>query len=47
LVSRYFPELMALIGDLPGGPFGRLPWHPTEIVHDAWLARASPGPGCC
>jgi hypothetical protein len=27
LVSRYFPELMALIADLPVGPFGRLPWH--------------------
>jgi hypothetical protein len=27
LVSRYFPELIALIADLPVGPFGRLPWH--------------------
>jgi len=29
LVSRYFLELMALIADLPVGPFGRLPWHPA------------------
>jgi hypothetical protein len=28
LAARYFPELMALIADLPVGPFGRLPWHP-------------------
>jgi hypothetical protein len=30
LVSRYFAELMALIDDLPVGPFGRLPWHPPD-----------------
>jgi hypothetical protein len=30
LVSRYFPELMTLIADLPVGPFGRLPWHPAD-----------------
>ncbi len=30
LVSRYFPELIALIADLPAGPFGRLPWHPAD-----------------
>ncbi|MGH3187817.1 MAG: DUF1707 and DUF4190 domain-containing protein [Streptosporangiaceae bacterium] len=29
LVSRYFPELMTLIADLPVGPFGRLPRHPA------------------
>jgi len=29
LVSHYFLELMALIADLPVGPFGRLPWHPA------------------
>ena len=29
MVSRYFPELMALIADLPAGPFGWLPWHPA------------------
>ena len=27
LVSRYFEELMTLAGDLPAGPFGRLPAH--------------------
>jgi len=27
LLSRDFPELAALIGDLPVGPFGRLPAH--------------------
>jgi len=27
LVSRYFEELMTLTGDLPAGPFGRLPAH--------------------
>jgi hypothetical protein len=27
LVSRSFEELMALTGDLPAGPFGRLPAH--------------------
>jgi hypothetical protein len=30
LVSRSFSDLMALIADLPVGPFGRLPWHPAE-----------------
>ena len=30
LVSRYFPELMTLIADLPVGPYGRLPWHPAN-----------------
>ena len=30
LVSRYFPELMALIADLPVGPFARLPWHKAD-----------------
>jgi Domain of unknown function (DUF1707) len=29
LVSRVFHELMALIADLPVGPFGRLPAHPS------------------
>jgi hypothetical protein len=28
-VSRYFAELMALIADLPVGPFQRLPAHPV------------------
>jgi hypothetical protein len=28
-VSRFFAELMALIADLPVGPFGRLPAHPS------------------
>lgn len=28
-VSRYFAELMTLTGDLPVGPFGRLPAHPA------------------
>jgi hypothetical protein len=28
LVSRAFHELMAVIADLPVGPFGRLPAHP-------------------
>ena len=27
LVARSFEELMALTGDLPAGPFGRLPAH--------------------
>src|ERR1700753_1985359 len=27
LAARSFEELMALTGDLPGGPFGRLPAH--------------------
>jgi len=30
LVSRGFHELMALIADLPVGPFGRLPAHPPS-----------------
>ncbi len=30
LVSRAFHELMALIADLPVGPFGRLPAHPAS-----------------
>jgi hypothetical protein len=30
LVSRAFHELMALIADLPVGPFGRLPAHPPS-----------------
>jgi hypothetical protein len=34
LVSRAFHELMAVIADLPVGPFGRLPVHP--------VTRASP-----
>jgi hypothetical protein len=29
LISRFFAELMALIADLPVGPFGRLPAHPS------------------
>jgi hypothetical protein len=29
LSSRSFPELMAIIADLPVGPFGRLPAHPA------------------
>jgi DUF1707 SHOCT-like domain len=29
LVSRAFEELMALTADLPVGPFGRLPMHPS------------------
>jgi hypothetical protein len=29
LVSRLFPDLMAIISDLPAGPFGRLPAHPA------------------
>jgi hypothetical protein len=29
LVSRMFPELMAIISDLPLGPLGRLPAHPA------------------
>jgi Domain of unknown function (DUF1707) len=29
LMSRDFPELAALIGDLPVGPLGRLPAHRT------------------
>lgn len=28
-VSRFFAELMALIADLPAGPFQRLPAHPV------------------
>jgi Domain of unknown function (DUF1707) len=27
--SRFFAELMAITGDLPVGPFGRLPAHPV------------------
>ncbi len=30
LVSRAFHELMALVADLPVGPFGRLPAHPPN-----------------
>jgi hypothetical protein len=30
LLSRYFPELITLVADLPVGPFGRLPWHPAD-----------------
>jgi hypothetical protein len=30
LVSRAFHELMGLIADLPVGPFGRLPAHPSS-----------------
>ena len=30
LVSRAFHELMELIADLPVGPFGRLPAHPSS-----------------
>jgi Domain of unknown function (DUF1707) len=30
LVSRAFYELMALIADVPVGPFGRLPAHPAS-----------------
>jgi hypothetical protein len=51
LVSRYFPELMALIADLPVGPFGRLPWHPatpapppTSRLATAAVACAVAGP---
>jgi Domain of unknown function (DUF1707) len=29
LVARAFHELMAIISDLPVGPFGRLPAHPA------------------
>jgi hypothetical protein len=29
LTSRLFPEVMALIYDLPVGPFGRMPAHPV------------------
>ena len=29
LVSRAFEDLMALTADLPVGPFGRLPIHPS------------------
>jgi Domain of unknown function (DUF1707) len=48
LVSRYFPELMALIADLPVGPFGRLPWHPATPAPPriCWLATAAVILGC-
>jgi len=32
LASRYFPELMALIADLPAGHLARLPWHSTDFA---------------
>jgi hypothetical protein len=43
LVSRYFPELMTLIADLPVGPFGRLPWHPPDPAPPrmSWLAAVA------
>ena len=43
LFSRYFPELIALIADLPVGPFGRLPWHPADPApaRANWLAAAA------
>lgn len=51
LLSRYFPELLTLIADLPVGPFGRLPWHPadpapprTSRLAAAALACAAAGP---
>ena len=40
LVSRYFPELMALIVDLPVGPFGRLPWHSADPARPHRRLRA-------
>ena len=40
LISRYFPELMALIADLPAGPFDRLPWHrATPVAPRRWMGR--------
>ncbi len=46
LLSRDFPELAALIGDLPVGPLGRLPAHratPRPAGKPAsMLRRASP-----
>ena len=52
LVEPYFPELMALIADLPVGPFGRLPWHPaTPAPPPGELARrqsrSPPSPPAC
>jgi Zn-dependent protease len=51
LASRYFPELMELIADLPVGPFGRMPRHPatpapprTSRLATAALACAIAGP---
>ena len=43
LTERYFPDLMALIVDLPVGPFGRLPWHPATPAPPrmSWLATAA------
>lgn len=49
LVAGEFPELVALIGDLPAGPFDRLPAHratPRPPVPGwrpaGWLARLRP-----
>jgi hypothetical protein len=51
LVSRWFPELMAIISDLPAGTFGRLPAHPathafprTSRLAVLALARAAAAP---
>jgi hypothetical protein len=43
LVSRFFPELMALTADLPVGPHGRLPAHPVTpaFPRTSWLAVAA------
>jgi hypothetical protein len=38
LTARLFPEVMAVIYDLPVGPFGRLPAHPVKPTP----ARLSP-----
>ena len=46
LVSRYFPELMALIADLPAGPFGRLPWHPATPAPPRMSRRATAALAC-
>jgi hypothetical protein len=52
LVSRDFPELAALTGDLPAGPFGRLPAHratprqadlPPAMVRRAWPRKRAAG----
>jgi Domain of unknown function (DUF1707) len=41
LVSRFFAELMSITGDLPAGPFGRLPAHPVTPPFPRTSRRAA------